>query len=90
MIKRYKIIISGKVQGVFFRRFIYESAVKLGLKGFVRNTEDGKVEAVFEGKKEDINKIIELCRKGPAAAKIENIKIINERALGEKEFVRKN
>ena len=88
--ERYKIIILGSVQGVFFRRFIYEHALKLGLKGYVKNTEDGNVEAVFEGKKEKVKEMIELCRKGPESAKVENIKITKEQFQNEKEFVRKN
>ena len=90
MIKRIKIIISGKVQGVFFRKFIYEHAVKLGLNGYVKNTENGNVEAMFEGEEDKIKKIIRLCKKGPAGANVENVKIIEEKIRNEKYFVRKN
>jgi len=47
--RRVHVLISGKVQGVFFRYHTYELAKKLGITGWVRNTSDGKVEAVFEG-----------------------------------------
>lgn len=90
MLERNKIIISGIVQGIFFRRFIYEHALKLGLKGYVKNTEEGKVEAVFEGEKEKIKKMIELCQKGPEKAVIEKTVVTKEKPLHEKEFVRKN
>ena len=90
MIKRNKVTISGDVQGVFFRKFIYEHATKLGLNGYVMNTDDGSVEAVFEGDKEKIKKMVGLCKKGPAAAKIESIKVTEEKIKNEKEFVRKN
>ena len=90
MIKRNKVTISGDVQGVFFRKFIYEHATKLGLNGYVMNTDDGSIEAVFEGDKEKIKKMVGLCKKGPAAAKIESIKVTEEKIKNEKEFVRKN
>lgn len=90
MLERNKVVISGKVQGVFFRKFIYENAVKLGLNGYVKNTEDGNIEAVFEGKKEKIKMLIELCRKGPEKARIERITRTKEKFQNEKEFVRKN
>ncbi|MBI2106038.1 acylphosphatase [Candidatus Woesearchaeota archaeon] len=86
MLKRNKIIISGRVQGVFFRRFIFENAVNLGLKGYVKNRNNEKVEAVFEGEETDLKKIIKLCKKGPAGAKVENIKVIEKKIKGEKEF----
>lgn len=90
MIKRNKLIISGNVHGVFFRRFIYKHATRLGLKGYVMNAEDGNVEAVFEGDEDKIKKIIEVCKKGPPAAKVESVKIFEEKVKNEKEFVRKN
>ncbi len=90
MIKRKKVIISGRVQGVFFRRFIYEHAKQLGLKGYVKNTDDENIEAVFEGDEGKIKNIIELCKKGPIAAKVESVKIVEEKIRNEKDFVRKN
>ena len=90
MKKRKKMIISGAVQGVFFRRFIYEHAKQLGLKGYVKNIEGGNVEAVFEGDEDKIKKMIDLCKNGPPTAKVENIKITEEKLKNEKEFVRKN
>ncbi|MBS3151581.1 acylphosphatase [Candidatus Woesearchaeota archaeon] len=88
--KRIKILINGMVTGVFFRKFICDHATSLGLSGYVRNTEDGGVEAVFEGDEDKINKMIEICKKGPSTAKVENIKIIEEKVKYEKGFVRKN
>jgi|SRR3989344_6321698 len=90
MLKRNKVIISGEVQGVFFRKFVYEHAVKLGLKGYVKNTEEGSVEAVFEGEEKNVNEMVKLCKKGPREAKVKNITLIKEKFLDEKEFVRKN
>ncbi len=58
------------VQGVSFRRFVKTNADELGLKGWVRNTEDGQVEAIFEGNRETIEKMLELCRKGPSVSRV--------------------
>ena len=76
--KRVHIVISGKVQGVFFRSFIKYHAVLLKLKGYVKNTFDGKVEAVFEGLEDNIKKMLELCKKGPESSKVININIKEE------------
>lgn len=74
-IARAHLLISGRVRGVFYRSFTEDVALSLGLKGCVRNRSDGKVEAVFEGKKEDIEKAIILCHKGPPASKVTNIDV---------------
>ena len=78
--KRIHIIISGNVTGVFFRDFIKINAIKLKLKGFVKNI-DEKVEAIFEG--ENIKKMIELCKKGPKGSKVTDIKIKEEQFKNE-------
>jgi acylphosphatase len=69
MKKRFHVWIYGLVKGVFFRAGIKSMADKLNIKGFVRNTDDG-VEAVFEGNSQDIEKMIEFCRKGPKYAQV--------------------
>ncbi|OYT41183.1 acylphosphatase [Candidatus Pacearchaeota archaeon ex4484_26] len=85
-IKRVHVFISGKVQGVFFRAFVNRNAEELQLKGWVKNTGDGRVEAVFEGDERAIKKIIELCNEGPAGAKVENVEYKEEEPIGEKGF----
>lgn len=80
---RAHLLISGRVQGVFYRSFTEDVAHSLGLKGWVKNCGDGKVEAVFEGKKEDIEKAISLCYKGPPAARVSNIDVRWEDFKGE-------
>lgn len=80
--KRVHIILSGRVQGIYFRYFIKNKATKLNLKGFVRNTED-KVEALFEGEENNIKKILEYCKKGPLLAKVTETKIKEEKHKGE-------
>jgi acylphosphatase len=80
---RCHVLVSGRVQGVFFRQNTRERARALGLKGWVRNTEDGKVEAVFEGEREKIEKILEWMRKGPPFARVDGLKIEWEDFKGE-------
>lgn len=72
---RTHLYISGRVQGVFYRVYTQEQAQKLGLKGWVQNLPDGRVEAVFEGEKEDVDEMIEWCKKGSPGAKVERVEI---------------
>jgi acylphosphatase len=80
---RAHILVSGKVQGVFFRSSTQDKAEELDLSGWVRNLPDGRVEAVFEGEKEDVDKMVEWCRKGPEYAKVTGVEIIMEEYKGE-------
>ena len=79
MKKSVRLYIDGTVQGVFFRAFIKENAERYNVKGFVRNLEDGRIEAFLEGNSEDVNKIIELCKKEQKHSQIKNIEIKLER-----------
>lgn len=67
------LIIKGYVQGVFYRASTRDTAVRLGLKGWVRNLPDGNVEAVFEGPVDKIHQAIQWCREGPPGARVMNI-----------------
>lgn len=69
------IFISGFVQGIGFRQFIKKNAEEHGLAGWVRNLTDGRVEAVLKARKEDVEKMIMLCRKGPFLAEVENVEV---------------
>jgi acylphosphatase len=80
---RTHVFVSGRVQGVFFRQTTLERAKILGLTGWVRNTEDGMVEAVFEGDKEKIEMMIEWLKIGPPLAKVENVETKWENFKGE-------
>lgn len=80
---RVHIFVSGKVQGVFFRSGTKQKALELALTGWVRNLADGRVEAVFEGEEEGIEKIVEWCRKGPAYARVEDVEVVQEQYTGE-------
>lgn len=80
---RAHVLVSGKVQGVFFRSSTKDKAEELGLSGWVRNLSDGRVEAVFEGEKEDVDKMVEWCGRGPEHARVAGIEIIVEEYKGE-------
>lgn len=86
MKKSIRLYISGTVHGVFFRGFIKENAEKYNLKGFVRNLEDGRVEVFLEGNSDDVNKMIELCKKGPKHSIINNVEEKEEKFQGLKDF----
>jgi acylphosphatase len=75
---RAHVFISGYVQGVGFRHFVRKNAEKLALRGFVRNLEDGRVEAMFEGDKKEIDKMVAVCRKGPFLSSVRNLEIVEE------------
>ncbi len=68
-------LISGKVQGVWYRATTKEKAEELGIKGWVRNTSDGKVEAVFEGDQNNIEEMIKWCKKGPDFANVIDVDV---------------
>jgi acylphosphatase len=74
--------VSGRVQGVSFRAFTYESATDLKLTGWVRNLTDGRVEIVAEGNEKAIGQLLEKVKKGPAASRVEGVK---EAKVDEKE-----
>ncbi len=85
---RAHIFVSGRVQGVFFRAFTRDVARSFGINGWVRNLPDGRVEAVLEGKKEDIENALKEIKKGPPHAIVENIDISwDEKVEDLKDFV---
>ena len=86
MKKAVRMYISGIVQHVFFRAFVKENAEKHNVKGFVRNLEDGRVEAFLEGNTSDVEKVVELCKKGPKHSKIDGIEMRNEKFQDFKTF----
>jgi len=78
MKKSVRVYIDGTVQGVFFRGFVKENAERLNIKGFVRNLEDGRVEVFLEGDSDDVNKMIEILKKGPRHAQIRKAEVKSE------------
>ncbi|MDD5447979.1 MAG: acylphosphatase [Actinomycetota bacterium] len=85
--KRARVLISGKVQGVFFRFETRDVAQSLGLGGWVRNLPDGSVEAVFEGEGKAVERAIEWCRRGPSLAQVKDVQVNWEKPEGETDFV---
>ncbi|MBS3925159.1 MAG: acylphosphatase [Nitrosarchaeum sp.] len=81
--QRIRIFVKGKVQGVFFRQALKVMAKKNDVFGWVKNLKDGRVEAVLEGDEEKVNRLIEWSHGGPANARVEDVKIINEKFIGE-------
>jgi acylphosphatase len=75
MKKSVKVYFSGLVQGIFFRAFVKDNADRLNINGFVRNLEDGRVEAFFEGDGKNVDKILEVCSKGPKHSKIKKVEV---------------
>ncbi len=71
--KRARVRVSGRVQGVFFRDSTREKAQELGLVGYVRNTPDGDVEALFEGPSQSVERMVCWCGQGPPRASVENV-----------------
>lgn len=82
-LKRAHLFIEGRVQGVFYRAFTRDVAVELGLKGWVKNLADGRVEAVLEGDEEKIGEAIRQCYKGPPASYVKDIDVEWEDWSGE-------
>ena len=72
---RARIVITGIVQGVMFRREITDLARRLGLTGWVRNLPDGKVEALAEGEKSRLDDLVQFCHIGPRAARVRNVEV---------------
>jgi acylphosphatase len=80
---RARLLISGRVQGVFYRAFTEQVAASMGLGGWVRNLPDGRVEAVMEGEKADIGRAVTSCYEGPPSSRVDDIQITWEEPTGE-------
>jgi len=72
---RARVIIEGRVQGVFFRQHTQEMAHDLGLTGWVKNRSDGTVEALFHGERGRIDQIIQWCHRGPSQARVKKVTV---------------
>jgi acylphosphatase len=72
---RYRVLISGRVQGVFFRDTCWRMALAHGVSGWVRNLPDGQVEAVFEGRAEDVDRLVAWARRGPSRAVVAHVAV---------------
>ena len=72
---RARILVTGLVQGVFFRREVTDLARRLGLAGWVRNLSDGRVETLVEGEKDRLDELIKFCHEGPRGARVRNVEV---------------
>ena len=79
---RRRVVVEGRVQGVWFRAATAEQARALGLAGWVRNRPDGRVEAVFEGAPAAADAALAFCRRGPPAARVERVEVREEAPEG--------
>jgi acylphosphatase len=80
---RLHVLISGRVQGVFFRASTCEQANRLGLQGWVRNLPDGRVEALFEGEEERLKEMLGWCHQGPPGSLPGEVESRWEKEVGE-------
>lgn len=76
--KEMKLMISGRVQGVGFRHYTRTNAGDLGIKGWVRNLDNGDVEALIQGPEEKLESMLEKLKSGPMPARVDHVNIIEE------------
>jgi acylphosphatase len=85
-VKRARVVVHGAVQGVFFRVETRDRARTLGIGGWVRNTADGSVEAVFEGDDEPVESMVDWCGRGPLGARVDDVDVTWADPQGEDGF----
>jgi len=83
---RHRVLVAGRVQGVFFRDTCRSEARRAGVSGWVRNRRDGRVEAVFEGDEESVEHLVAWCGHGPPGAGVEQVEVSDEEPTGESGF----
>ena len=81
--QRIRIFVTGRVQGVFFRQTLKAKAKQNDVYGWVKNLNDGRVEAILEGDADNVTRLIEWAHGGPANAIVEDVEIQNEKFTGE-------
>lgn len=79
---RRRVVVRGRVQGVFFRDTVRTHARQRRVSGWVRNRPDGAVEAVFEGAPGDVEELVALCRRGPPGAVVKTVECVEEPVEG--------
>ena len=83
---RARVLISGTVQGVYYRATTRDTAREHGISGWVKNLDDGRVEAVFEGSEEDVEALVGWCHEGSSSAQVENVTVEYEEPEGIESF----
>ena len=84
---RCRVVVTGRVQGVFFRQSCRREAVNAGVAGWVRNNADGTVEAVFEGEEAAVQRVVMWMRVGPPSAEVTAVEVTQEPPVGERSFI---
>jgi acylphosphatase len=79
---RKRVVVSGRVQGVFFRDTLRRRADAAGVAGWVENRADGAVEAIFEGDAEAVDQLVDFCRRGPSRAEVDSVEVTGEEPEG--------
>jgi len=85
-VKRVRVTVSGRVQGVFFRATCARLAREAGLGGYVRNLPDGRLEAAFEGDEPAVDAMVDWCRRGPDLAWVDSVEAVLEDLAGDTTF----
>ena len=83
---RVRVVVTGRVQGVWFRESCRERAVAVGVAGWVRNRADGTVEGVFEGPPAAVDRLVTWCRTGPSHARVDTVATADEIPVGDAGF----
>jgi acylphosphatase len=83
---RQRVLVHGRVQGVFFRDSCRQRAESAGIRGWVANRPDGSLEAVFEGLPSDVRALVDWCRQGPPYAQVSRVEVVDETAQGLERF----
>ena len=80
--RRVHVYVSGRVQGVFYRATTRDTARELGVNGWVKNLDDGRVEAVFEGDPDDVAEMVEFCHEGSSRADVSDVEVTEQEPTG--------
>lgn len=83
---RVHVFVSGDVQGRGFAEAIHEKAIEQGVVGWVKNTGDGRIEAVIEGPRDEVYRVVGLCRSGPNGARVDGVQVDREPPKNERSF----
>jgi acylphosphatase len=86
VVVRRRVVVEGRVQGVFFRDTCRRVAADAGVAGWVRNRGDGSVEACFEGDEDAVARLVSWCRIGPPGAVVTTVRVTDEEPVGERAF----
>lgn len=81
-----RVVVTGRVQGVFYRDTCREQAQAAGVDGWVRNRAGGEVEAWFEGGPQDVERLVAWCREGPSSARVDSVEVSEESPTGDEGF----